>query len=396
MRRTALTPVAILVAVLAVMVAGRSSSPARGPAPTDDPSSTANGRAGTLALYDWLPATGAGVHRIYSEFDLGGTDVLISADAAGRVRVHGRRRRHPHRLPGRRRRGDPGGLRPDLGGRGARAARDRGSALRPHQRRSRPALPGERRGRQRAARRVRGGHLRQRLDVLRRWRQPGAPARRRRGAGRPRRSGSAPAASTSWAASTRSATTGSAAAARPPSSSGWSGARRGDRVGFDEVHHLGTAGAGDQGLTAVFQGPLLAAVLLAVLVVARLPGDQRPPARPPAAPAGPGAGPERARAHRRRWATCSRAAASGGRWPGATRRSSSCGWAGRPGSNRASPTPTSWPRSPDSGRSGRAPRPSSWSRRAGSPAGGPTEDELLGLARRVDALEAEWGVAAIR
>ena len=79
MRRTALTPVAILVAVLAVMVlavviAGPGASAA------DDPASTANGRAGTLALYDWLPATGAGVHRIYSEFDLGGTDVLISAD----------------------------------------------------------------------------------------------------------------------------------------------------------------------------------------------------------------------------------------------------------------------------------------------------------------------------
>ncbi|HYA01309.1 MAG TPA: DUF4350 domain-containing protein [Candidatus Binatia bacterium] len=78
MRRPALAPVAILVAVLAVLVvavilAGPVSSG------DQDPSSTADGRAGTLALYEWLQDLGYGVHRIESAYDLGGSDVVISA-----------------------------------------------------------------------------------------------------------------------------------------------------------------------------------------------------------------------------------------------------------------------------------------------------------------------------
>src|SRR5487761_1090110 len=78
MRRSASTPVAILVAVLAALVVAVIAA---GPASGGDqnPSSTANGKAGTLALYQWLAATGDTVHRDDSSFDLGGSDVLISA-----------------------------------------------------------------------------------------------------------------------------------------------------------------------------------------------------------------------------------------------------------------------------------------------------------------------------
>ena len=57
----------------------------------DDPSSRVSGKAGTLALYEWLSRLGFNTHRVSGDFALGGTDVLIvsqptatytSADAA--------------------------------------------------------------------------------------------------------------------------------------------------------------------------------------------------------------------------------------------------------------------------------------------------------------------------
>ncbi len=71
MRRSTATPIAILVVVLALLVVAVIVA---GPAASgdQDPSSTASGRAGTLALYDWVQAVGDSVHRIDSEFDLGG------------------------------------------------------------------------------------------------------------------------------------------------------------------------------------------------------------------------------------------------------------------------------------------------------------------------------------
>ena len=52
------------------------------PAPSqdDDPSSRVAGRAGTLALYNWLDKLGFGVHRISGQFDTSGSDVLFIVD----------------------------------------------------------------------------------------------------------------------------------------------------------------------------------------------------------------------------------------------------------------------------------------------------------------------------
>ncbi|MFN2569097.1 MAG: DUF4350 domain-containing protein [Candidatus Dormibacteria bacterium] len=80
----------VLVGVLGVL-AGVPPTPA-----ADDPSSRSPGRAGTLALHTWLGDLGFQVHRISSEFDLSGTDVLLSVDPrngfgaeeAGRVMAH--------------------------------------------------------------------------------------------------------------------------------------------------------------------------------------------------------------------------------------------------------------------------------------------------------------------
>jgi hypothetical protein len=46
----------------------------------NDPSSRVAGRAGTLALYDWLDGLGFNVHRIGGQFDVSGTDVLLIVD----------------------------------------------------------------------------------------------------------------------------------------------------------------------------------------------------------------------------------------------------------------------------------------------------------------------------
>ncbi len=393
MRRTALTPVAILVAVLAVMVlavviAGPGASAA------DDPSSTANGRAGTLALYDWLPATGAGVHRIYSEFDLGGTDVLISADPLDDYAYTS---------------GDDATLTAFLDGGGevilavsdptsvAAVLDPLGIAAQPSDLTSAaPAQPfpgsagvssvpltasGEATSGSVWTFSGGDGNL---VPLLG---DPAAPAAAaiRVGAGRLYLLGS------EYPLSNDGLRRGSSAAFVL----GLVGSGRGDRVGFDEVHHLGTAGAGDQGLSAVFQGPLLAAVLLAVLVALaylvtsgrRLgrPLPRRDPARVPSVLEHIEAVGQLLSRSRERGAVAGRYAEElklrVGRATGVEPRlpdpdfvAALAGF----GEDRARAAAVLLEQA---------------RRLAGER---PTEDDLLGLARRVDALEAEWGVAAIR
>jgi hypothetical protein len=392
-RRTALTPVAILVAVLAVMVlavviAGPGASAA------DDPSSTANGRAGTLALYDWLPATGAGVHRIYSEFDLGGTDVLISADPLDDYAYTS---------------GDDATLTAFLDGGGevilavsdptsvAAVLDPLGIAAQPSDLTSAaPAQPfpgsagvssvpltasGEATSGSVWTFSGGDGNL---VPLLG---DPAAPAAAaiRVGAGRLYLLGS------EYPLSNDGLRRGSSAAFVL----GLVGSGRGDRVGFDEVHHLGTAGAGDQGLSAVFQGPLLAAVLLAVLVALaylvtsgrRLgrPLPRRDPARVPSVLEHIEAVGQLLSRSRERGAVAGRYAEElklrVGRATGVEPRlpdpdfvAALAGF----GEDRARAAAVLLEQA---------------RRLAGER---PTEDDLLGLARRVDALEAEWGVAAIR
>lgn len=79
MKRASVLPVAILVVALAVIVYLAAGATPGGSADAD-PSSVANGRAGTLALYTWLDRLGYPTHRIEGSFDLSGTDVLISVD----------------------------------------------------------------------------------------------------------------------------------------------------------------------------------------------------------------------------------------------------------------------------------------------------------------------------
>lgn len=47
------------------------------PSDNSDPSSTAAGKSGTLALYNWLDELGFDVHRIGGDFDLSGSDVAV-------------------------------------------------------------------------------------------------------------------------------------------------------------------------------------------------------------------------------------------------------------------------------------------------------------------------------
>ncbi|TMB92655.1 MAG: DUF4350 domain-containing protein [Chloroflexi bacterium] len=78
MSRTA-RPALVLLAAIAVLVAVTvvSTLPAR---TEGDPSSRSAGRLGTLALYTWFDRLGVPVHRISGNFDLHGTDVLVSYD----------------------------------------------------------------------------------------------------------------------------------------------------------------------------------------------------------------------------------------------------------------------------------------------------------------------------
>jgi hypothetical protein len=392
MRRSSVTPVAILVVVLAVLVAviviaGPGSSA------DDDPSSTANGRAGTLALYDWLPATGAGVHRIYSAFDLGGTDVLISADPLDDYAYTA---------------GDDATLTSFLEGGGevvlaisdpasvAAVLDPLGIAAQPSDLASATptqpfpgsagvasvplAAPGE--ATSGSVWTFSGGGS---LVPLLGGPQAPVAAAVRVGAGRLYLVGS------EYPLSNDGLRRGGSAAFVL----GLVESARGDRVGFDEVHHLGTAGSGDQGLTAVFQGPLLAAVLLAALVVLaylvtsgrRLgrPLPRRDPARVPS--------------------VLEHIEAVGHLLSRSRERGAVAGRYAEELKLRVGRVTGVEPRLPDpdfvAALAGfgedRARAAAVLLEQARQLAGRrPTEGDLLGLARRVDALEAEWGVATIR
>ena len=78
MRRAALSyaVVAASLAVALVLILLTTAAPNA----NDDPSSRAGGKAGTLALYDWLDKLGFRVHRITGHLDTTATDVLVIAD----------------------------------------------------------------------------------------------------------------------------------------------------------------------------------------------------------------------------------------------------------------------------------------------------------------------------
>ena len=393
MRRSNLTPVAILVVVLAVLVAVIVVA-GPGASADDDPSSTANGRAGTLALYDWLPATGAGVHRIYSAFDLGGTDVLISADPLdGYAYTAGDDATLTSFLDG----GgevilaisDPASVAAVLDPLGIAAQPSDLTSARPTQ--PSPGSGGVESVPLAAAGEATsasvwtfsggGGSL---VPLLGDPQAPVAVAVRV-GAGRLYLLGS------EYPLSNDGLRRGGSAAFVL----GLVESARGERVGFDEVHHSGTAGASDQGLTAVFQGPLLAAVLLAVVVVLaylltsgrRLgrPLPRRDPGRVPSVREHIDAVGHLLSRSRERGAVAGRYAEElklrVGRVTGVEPRL---------------PDPDFVAALAGFGEE-RARAAAVILEQARQLAGGrPTEGDLLGLARRVDALEAEWGVAAIR
>ena len=77
--RRGLAPYAVIAAALlaALLLIVLGTAP---PSQNDDPSSRAAGRAGTLALYDWLGTLGFQVHRIAGQFDTAGSDVLLIID----------------------------------------------------------------------------------------------------------------------------------------------------------------------------------------------------------------------------------------------------------------------------------------------------------------------------
>ena len=397
MRRSTVTPVAILVAVLAALVAVAIVAPA--PSSDQDPSSTANGKAGTLALYDWLPATGASVSRIDSEFDLGGTDVLISA---GPLDEYAYTAADDATLTRFLRGGgvailaiytssasDPGALEAVLQPLGIEAEPSDLTSATPTQPfpgssavASVPLVaPGASAAGSVWSFSGGDGSL---VPLLGDAAQPVAAAVQV-GAGRLYLLGS------EYPLSNDGLRRGDSAAFLL----GLLQSARGQRVGFDEVHHLGVAGASDQGLSAVFRGPLLAAAVLAAVVLLLylatsgrrlgrpLPG--RDPARVPSVLEHIGAVGQLLTRSRERGAVAARYADElklrVGRVTGVEPRlpdpdfvSALSGF----GEERAHAAGVLL----DQARK--------------LAAGRPTEAELLGLARRVDALEAEWGVAALR
>jgi hypothetical protein len=63
--------------LIALVLAVLSTAP---PSQNNDPSSRVAGKAGTLALYDWLGNLGFNVHRISGDFDTTASDVLFIVD----------------------------------------------------------------------------------------------------------------------------------------------------------------------------------------------------------------------------------------------------------------------------------------------------------------------------
>jgi hypothetical protein len=392
MRRSAAAPVAILVAVLAALAVIAAVAPA--PSSDQDPSSTANGRAGTLALYDWLPATGASVHRIYSEFDLDQTDVLISAGPLGEYAYTSADDATLTRfLEGGGRVilavSDPTAVAAVLEPLGIGAsASDLASAspTQPFPGSSAVASVPLAASEASAAGSVwsfsgGGGSL---VPLLG---DPAAPvaAAIQVGAGRLYLVGS------EYPLSNDGLRRGDAAAFVLGLLQG----ARGERVGFDEVHHLGVAGASDQGLTAVVQGPLLVAALLAALVVLlhlltsgrRLgrPEPRRDPARVPSVLEHITAVGDLLSRSAERGAVAARYADELKLRVGRAT-----------GVEPLQPDPAFLAALSGFGeeRARAAGNLLDEARRLA--AGRPGEAELLGLARRVDALEQEWGAAAIR
>jgi hypothetical protein len=397
MRRTTATPIAILVAVLALLVVAVVVA---GPAASgdQDPSSTASGRAGTLALYDWVQAVGDSVHRIDSEFDLGGTDVLISA---GPLDEFAYTAGDDAALTGFLEDGgevilaigsgisDPTAVESVLQPLGIGAEASNLASASPSQPfpgssgvRSVPLVaPGASAGGSVWTFSGGDGSLVPLLGAA----QAPVVAAVRVGAGRLVLLGS------EYPLSNDGLRRGDSAAFVL----GLLQSARGQRVGFDEVHHLGPAGADDQGLTAVFEGPLLAAALLAVVVALlylltsgrRLgrPLPRRDPARVPSVLEHIEAVGHLLSRSRERGAVAGRYAEElklrVGRATGVAPHLPDPDFVaalGGFGEERARAAGTLLDQA----------------RRLA--AGQPGEAELLGLARRVDALEAEWGAAAVR
>ena len=392
MRRANATPIAILVAVLAILVVVLLLG-APGSTGNDDYTSTGNDKVGTLALYDWLQATGDNVNRVDSEFTLGGTDVLVSAapldDYAYTVSDDAI-------LTSFLRGGgevilavvDPNAAEAVLLPLGIVPDQSDASSASPSQPYpgsdgvgSVPLVPpGESPDGKVWA--FSGGS-----DVVPLLGSAAAPVAVdvQVGAGRLYLLGS------DYPLSNDGLRRGDSATFVLGLVQG----ARGNRVGFDEIHHVGAAGTADQGLTAVFQGPLLAAVLLAIVIALvylvtsdrRLgrPLPHRDPARVPSVHEHIEAvGHLLSRTHER--------GAVAGRYAEELKL-------------RVGRATGIEPRLPDAdflavlSGFGEAPAHALGAllEEARVMAGGhPSEGELLGLARRVDALESEWGVAAIR
>jgi hypothetical protein len=392
MRRSNVTPVAILVAVLAILVVVLVIA-APGSGGDDDYTSTGNDKVGTLALYDWLQAIGDNVNRIDSEFTLSDTAVLISAapldeyaytasdDAiltaflrgGGEVILAV---------------GDPDAAAAVLQPLGIDAEASDASAASPSQPYpgstgvgSVPLVPFGDSPLGNVWAFSGGGHL---VPLLGSAADPVAVAVQV-GAGRLYLIGS------DYPLSNDGLRRGASA----PFILGLVQDARGTRVGFDEIHHLGAAGTSDQGLTAVFQGPLLAAAAAVVVIVLlflwtsgrRLgrPLPRRDPGRVPSVLEHIDAvGHLLSRTHER--------GAVAARYAEELKLR-----VGRVTGVEPHLPDTDFMAALSSFGEERA-------RAAGvllgearvMAAGRPSESELLGLARRVDAIESEWGVASIR
>jgi hypothetical protein len=392
MKRSNVAPVAILVAVLAILVVVLVIA-APGSGGNDDYTSTGNDKVGTLALYDWLQAIGDNVDRIDSEFTLGGTDVLISAapldqyaytasdDATLTAFLRGGGEAILAVV-------DPDAAAAVLQPLGIDAEASDASAASPSQPYpgstgvgSVPLVPSGESPVGNVWAFSGGTNL---VPLLGSAAEPVAVAVQV-GAGRLYLIGS------DYPLSNDGLRRGASASFVL----GLVQDARGHRIGFDEIHHLGAAGSESQGLTAVFQGPLLAAALLALAIALaylvtsgrRLgrPLPRRDPGRVPSVLEHIDAvGHLLSRTHER--------GAVAGRYAEELKL-------------RIGRVTGVEPRLPDTdfvaalANSGveRAHAAGVLLEEARVMAGGrPSEGELLGLARRVDALESEWGVAAIR
>jgi hypothetical protein len=261
MRRSAAAPLTILVAVLAALTAVIATA-GSGQSGEDDPSSTANGKAGSLALYEWLGSLGYATHRVDSAWDLSGADVLISAAPLDvNPWSAGDERSTEAFLEGGGTAivalGDPTAVDALLTAHAVEAAPDLAAAAVPAQPfpgsagvASVPLAPPGSSGQAWA---LSGG-----TDLVPLLDAGGqvVAAEIRVGAGRLWLLGS------DYPLSNDGLRRGDAAAFLLAALQG----ARGRSVAFDEVHHLPPAGSGDYGMSAVVTGPLLAAVVLAVLV----------------------------------------------------------------------------------------------------------------------------------